>query len=142
MANDQTETSNQTRSRMDGLSGIDSNMHSLITLIVGTIIVFTTLFILTISKQLRLRQREATMDDREAKSKSAIKTLEFQERIIHESQDSIGRINQLHVHEQSIRTGATETANSVNFSAEHIKRNQVGVDKTPESISVEPKMRS
>ena len=99
MANDQTETSNQTRSRMDGLSGIDSNMHSLITLIVGTIIVFTTLFILTISKQLRLRQREATMDDREAKSKSAIKTLEFQERIIHESQDSIGRINQLHVHE-------------------------------------------
>lgn len=84
---------------MDGLSGIDSNMHSLITLIVGTIIVFTTLFILTISKQLRLRQREATMDHREAKSKSAIKTLEFKERIIHESQDSIGRINQLHVHE-------------------------------------------
>ena len=77
MANNQTETSSQTKTGMDGLSDIDSNMHSLITLIVGTIIVFTTLFILTISKQLRLRQREATMDDREAKSRSPIKTLEF-----------------------------------------------------------------
>ena len=46
-------------------------MMSVVTLIVGTILVFTTLFILTISKQIRLRQREATLDDAEADTKKA-----------------------------------------------------------------------
>ena len=44
------------------------------------------------------------------------------------------------MHEQSIRTGAAETANSVNFAAEQFKNNKVGAEKTPSGISLEPKM--